>query len=95
MKKMAGKCDEVSELLKSFSHPQRLMILGHLTEGEKTVSQLQDLCELSQSQLSQYLNRMKTEGLLKRARRGKFQIYSIDRQEVITLLAAIQRIFCC
>ncbi len=95
MKKMGEHCERVSELLKSLSHPQRLMILGHLTQGPKTVSELQELCSISQSQLSQYLNRMRLEKLVNRTRQGKYQVYSIENQELVQLIAAIQKIFCC
>ena len=92
---MGTCCFEVSELLKSLSHPQRLMILSHLSQGKKTVSELQGLCSISQSQLSQYLNRMRMEGLVSRQRLGKFQIYTIENKELKLLIMAVQKIFCC
>lgn len=61
--KMEAQCEIVSKTLKPLSHLQRLMILGHLIQGERTVSELQDLCSVLQSQLSQFLGRMKLEGL--------------------------------
>ena len=92
--KMEGKCELVSGLLRSLSHPQRLMILGHLTHGEKTVSELQDLCGISQSQLSQFLGRMKLEGLLSCERKGRFQYYSVGDKKIVKLIEAIQAIYC-
>lgn len=92
--KMAGQCELVSGLLRSLSHPQRLMILGHLIQGEKTVTQLQELCEISQSQLSQFLSRMKLEHLVTCERKGRYQYYSVSDKKIVKLIQAIQSIYC-
>lgn len=92
--KMEDKCDLVAGLLKSLSHPGRLLILGHLAVGEKTVSELQGLCELSQSQLSQFLNRMRLEGLIQCRRNGRFMYYSIANRDIESLILSLQNIFC-
>lgn len=92
--KIENSCEQVSQLLRALSHPQRLMILGHLIKGRKTVSELQELCVISQSQLSQFLIRMKNEDLLSCEREGKYQFYSIADQRVIQLISALQDLFC-
>lgn len=92
--KMEKSCQEVSDLLRALSHPQRLMIMGHLTQGPKTVSELVELCEVSQSQLSQFLGRMKAEGLVKSERQGKYQYYAVADERLVQLIAVIQNIFC-
>ncbi len=94
MKKMESKCDMVAALLRAIAHPQRLMILGHLIEGEKTVTRLVDLCEISQSQLSQFLSRMRLEGLLSCERKGRYQFYAVTDKQVVRLVQAIQAIYC-
>lgn len=68
--------------------------MGYLVEGPKTVSELQGICETSQSQLSQFLSRMKFEGLVKSERKGKFQYYAVADQRVVQLISEIQNIFC-
>lgn len=92
--KMGNACQEVSDLLRALSHPQRLMILGHLTQGAKTVKELTELCGISQSQLSQFVGRMKSEGLVSSERRGKFQYYAVADERLVQLIAVIQNIFC-
>ena len=92
--KIEKSCVAVGELLRSLAHPQRLLILGHLTQGPKTVSQLQDLCQISQSQLSQFLGRMKSEGLVACQRQGRYQYYQAADANVLRLIAAIQDIYC-
>ncbi len=87
-------CEQVASLLKALSHPGRLLLMGHLVEGEKTVTELQELCGLSQSQLSQFLGRMKLEGLIRCERRGRFQFYTAADSRVIDLIRSIQKIYC-
>lgn len=91
---MQNKCDEVSGLLKNFAHPQRLLILCYLSDGEKQVSDIQEAVGLSQSQTSQFLKRMQSEGLLKVRREKNCSFYSIDKRDVLKLIKAMQRIFC-
>lgn len=88
------KCVEVSAIMKAISHPQRLMLMCHLSEGEKNVSELLELCELSQSQLSQFLNRLQREKLLNVRRDGTFSYYSIADKNITKLIQSMQKIFC-
>jgi DNA-binding HxlR family transcriptional regulator len=94
MDKMKRKCDEVSGIMKAIAHPQRLMIMCHLSEGEKNVSEIQQLCDISQSQLSQFLNRMQREKLLKVRKDSQFSYYSIADKKLIKLVESMQKIFC-
>jgi DNA-binding transcriptional ArsR family regulator len=91
---MEDSVDQVCGLLKSLSHPQRLMILCYLSQGEKTVSDLLQVCAITQSQLSQFLIRMKAEGLLKSRRDGRFQYYSIGDPRVARLIQTLEGLFC-
>ncbi|MBI3794426.1 MAG: winged helix-turn-helix transcriptional regulator [Nitrospinae bacterium] len=92
--KLQGKCEMVSSLLRALSHPQRLMIMGHLIQGEKTVTELKDLCGSSQSQLSQFLGRMRLEGLLSHRKAGRYQYYSVSDKDVVRLIKALMSIYC-
>jgi DNA-binding transcriptional ArsR family regulator len=91
---MQDKCVEVSSIMKAIAHPQRLMLMCHLSEGEKNVSELLELCDISQSQLSQFLNRMQREKLLKVRREGNFSYYSIADKNITKLIQSMQKIFC-
>lgn len=92
--KMGTHCEEVAGILKILSHPQRLMVLSHLSQGEKTVGELQGLCERSQSQMSQFLGRMKSEGLVQARRDGHFVYYSIADARLKTLLGHLTALYC-
>ncbi|HEY8272082.1 MAG TPA: metalloregulator ArsR/SmtB family transcription factor [Pseudobdellovibrionaceae bacterium] len=92
--KIEGACESVASILKELSHPQRLLILGHLLRGPKTVSQLVKSCGTSQSQMSHFLMRMKYAGLIQSEKAGKFQFYSVADQRLIQLMKTIQNEYC-
>ena len=91
---MLEQCDAVAHLLKLLAHPQRLQVLCHLSMGEKTVSDLGELCDASQSQLSQFLQRMRAEGLVSSRRDGKFVRYAIQDPRVLKLMRSLHDVFC-
>ncbi len=92
--KIKRSCEDVCLILKALSHPRRLLILGHLLQGPKSVSQLIGLCDASQSQMSQFLIRMKFEGLISSHKEGKFQYYDIADKRLIRLMKTIQSEYC-
>lgn len=94
MNEMQDRCVEVAGLLKHFSHPQRLLILCFLAEGEKHVGEIQEAAGLSQSQTSQFLKRMQGEGLVDYRREKNFSYYFIANEDVMKLLKAMKKIFC-
>lgn len=94
LEQMEEKCVEVAGIFKHFSHPQRLMLLCHLSEGEKHVGELQELTGLSQSQTSQFLKRMQLEGLLRARKESNFAYYSIKDKNILKLIKSMQKIFC-
>ncbi len=94
VQKLKKSCENVCLILKSLSHPQRLLILGCLLEGPKTVGELVDRCDASQSQMSQFLIRMKLEGLVSSKKDGKYQVYSLADKRLVHLLKTIQTEYC-
>lgn len=93
-KNMRQRCNAVSKVLKALSHPQRLLILCALASGEKTVSELEEVCEASQSAISQFLNRMRLEGLITFDKRGSFVYYAISDPKVNQLIQSLYKIYC-
>ncbi|MDR3606643.1 MAG: metalloregulator ArsR/SmtB family transcription factor [Oligoflexia bacterium] len=93
-KAILKKCDSVSRLLKSLSHPVRLKVLCSLMEKERGVNELTEFCGISQSAMSQFLARMKAEGLLESRRERNHVYYRVADQKVSRLLSAIREIYC-
>lgn len=94
IRKIKSVCEEVCGLLKAISHPQRLMVLSHLVASPKTVSELVDLCEVSQSQMSQFLIRLRFEGLVESEKDGKYQVYRLKDERLVSLMKTIQAEYC-
>lgn len=94
IKKLERACAEASRILKALSHPRRLLIMGHLLQGPKTVGELVSLCETMQPQMSHFLTRMKIEGLLTAERQGRFIVYSVSDRRLIRLMKSIQAEYC-
>lgn len=91
---MQDKCEEVAGMLKHFSHPQRLLILCYLSDGERPVNEIHEAVGLSQSQTSQFLKRMQAEGLLAMRKQKNYSFYYIENPDVLKLLKSMQKIFC-
>ena len=88
------KCESTSKILKALAHPRRLQVLCHLSMGDQTVGELEKLCRISQSQLSQFLQRMKSEGLVEARREGKFVVYAIRDPQIEKLIQSLHQVFC-
>lgn len=88
------KSADVALLLKQLSHPQRLLILCSLAEGEKSVGEIEEACGASQSAVSQFLKGMRLEGLIDSRREGKLVYYKIEDKRVLELMKSLYEIFC-
>lgn len=93
-KAILKKCEDVSHLMKSLSHPVRLKILCCVLQKECGVNELAQFCDVSQSAMSQFLKRMKTEGLLQSRREHNFIYYSIADKKLLRLLTTVKNIYC-
>jgi len=94
IKPLVERCETTAQLLKALAHPQRLQILCHLASGEKAVGELETLCGASQSAVSQFLARMRAEGLVASRRDEQFVFYRISDPKVFKLIGALHKIFC-
>lgn len=83
-----------SAFLKAVSHEKRLVILCQLVDAEKTVTELEQLLNMSQPAVSQQLARLRADGLVDMRRDGKNIYYSLARPEVRELIAALHSMFC-
>lgn len=86
-------CEITAQLLKAMAHPQRLVILCHLTKGEKSVSELVALSGSSQSVVSQFLGRMKAEKLVACRKAGNFVYYTVSDRRIFRVIKSLQQLF--
>lgn len=81
-------------VLRSLANEDRLLLLCQLSQGEKSVSELELLLDLHQPSLSQQLGVLRSEGLVQTRRDGKRIHYSIANAEVLTLLNTLYALYC-
>ncbi|WP_419483012.1 ArsR/SmtB family transcription factor [Dokdonella sp.] len=92
--RMRRHADEAAALLKALANGQRLRILCILVEGERSVGELNEHLELSQSALSQHLARLREEGLVTTRREAQTIFYSLAEGPAGHLIAALHEIYC-
>ena len=95
--KMAELHDMAShacELLKAMANEWRLMILCQLSEGEKTVSELQAILGLSQSALSQHLAILRRERIVSARKHAQSVSYSLAGDEAPKVMESLHDVFC-
>lgn len=63
--------------LKMMSHPERLLMLCRMDEGEASVTELVELSGLSQSSVSQHLAMMREEGVVSIRGEAQTRFYSL------------------
>ncbi len=85
---------QACELLKAMANEWRLMILCQLTEGEKSVSELQRLLGLSQSALSQHLAVLRRERIVTARKHAQSVSYSLSGEEAIRVMETLHDLFC-
>jgi DNA-binding transcriptional ArsR family regulator len=83
-----------SDFLKALSHENRLLLLCLLSEGERSVSELESILSMRQSAVSQQLARLRLDGLVAARRDGKAVFYSIASEDVRRMIAVVYDIFC-
>lgn len=92
--RLEENAEKASGLLKSMSHPSRLMVLCHLMRGECPVSTLNQAIPLGQSALSQHLASLRDAGLVETRRESQVIHYRLNSKAVSEILAALYRIYC-
>lgn len=83
-----------SDLLKKMSHPDRLLVLCHLSFGELSAGELAKRSQLSLSAFSQHLAILREAGLIRTRRVAQTLYYSIHNESVLQILATLKAIFC-
>lgn len=81
-----------AQLFRVLGHPVRIRILELLTEGERTVGDLQTELQLDSSGTSQHLAALRQQGLLESRRAGTNVYYRIRDPRVSQLLAVARQI---
>lgn len=94
---MSSQIDKAVKLLKLLAHPTRLSILCTLIhQGEMSVSQIIEAENgtASQSQISQFLGKMRAEGLVTFRKDKQSVIYTIASEEAKEVVETLYNLYC-
>jgi DNA-binding transcriptional ArsR family regulator len=81
------------DILKIVAHPVRIKILEELTEGVKCVSDFEDSLDISQSNVSQHLTLLRTNGLVDFFVDGRLKCYFLREPFIPDLLELLKKQF--
>ena len=91
---MRQHAEEASRLIKELANPQRLRVLCSLASGERSVGELNESVDLSQSALSQHLARLRAQGLVNTRRDAQTINYSLADGPAKRVMATLYEIYC-
>ena len=75
--------------LKLMSHPERLLMLCRMDEGEASVTELVELAGLSQSSVSQHLAMLREEGVVSIRGEAQTRFYSMADPKMRRIINAL------
>ena len=94
IRKVRRAAEDATGMLRLLANEDRLLLLCQLTQGERCVSELEELLQIRQPTLSQQLGVLRTEGVVATRREGKNIYYSIADERVELLLNQLYQMFC-
>jgi DNA-binding transcriptional ArsR family regulator len=87
-----ANAEEMAALLRMLGHPQRLLMLCRLDEGEASVGELVELTGLSQSSVSQHLATLREQGLVGARSQAQSRLYRIVDGKLSAMIRALCQI---
>lgn len=94
MQLMRSAAGEAAAVLRTLGNPDRLLLLCQLSQGERSVGELEELLDLRQPSLSQQLAVLRNDGLVQTRRDGKRMFYSIAEPKLLVLLGTLYQLYC-
>ncbi|OLQ85915.1 transcriptional regulator [Vibrio panuliri] len=91
---MRNSAAQAAEMLKVMAHPERLMVICQLIQGEVGVGVLQANSALSQSALSQHLTVLRKHNIIKARKASQQVFYSLADSRVEVLVESLHTVFC-
>ena len=85
---------EATTVLQALANEDRLMLLCQLTQGEKSVGELEDALDIRQPTLSQQLGVLRDKGLVATRREGKRIYYSVADPKIFAVLKTLYALYC-
>ena len=83
-----------TDLLKALASPNRLKILCHLIDGEKSVGGIAALLGVRETVVSQHLALLRKDRLVRSRRSGQTIFYAIDSPQAEQVLRVLHQLYC-
>jgi rhodanese-related sulfurtransferase len=83
---------EFAAVARAMGHPARLEILESLAQGERGVDSLSSRLHMPIANTSQHLQQLRRAGLVASRRDGKFILYRLSDDQVLTLLSTLRQV---
>jgi ArsR family transcriptional regulator len=94
MQQLRENADAAGQLLKTLANPDRLLLLCQLSQGERSVGELEQLLGIGQPTLSQQLAVLRREALVSTRREGKQIFYRISSAAALAVINTLYQLFC-
>lgn len=94
VQELEAKSEEAANFLKMLASPPRLMILCHLSDGEKSVGSLAELTGLRMSTVSQHMALLRGQSLVTQRRDGTTIYYSLASAPARDVMGVLYASFC-
>ncbi|WP_373975600.1 metalloregulator ArsR/SmtB family transcription factor [Chitinibacter sp. SCUT-21] len=94
MQAMRASAGQTTQLLKNLANEDRLLLLCQMVDGEKCVSDFEELLDIRQPTLSQQLGILRNAQLVNTRRDGKRIYYSLASDEVKQVLSLLYMLYC-
>lgn len=91
---MQANAQSAAKWLSGLSNPHRLLILCHLIDSEKSVSNLISRTGIAQTSMSQHLGKLKEEGIITFRRDHRTLYYFIQDPVTIDIMKLLYDHFC-
>jgi ArsR family transcriptional regulator len=91
---LRASADKACGLMRVMANADRLMLLCQLSQGEKSVGELENLLNIHQPTLSQQLTVLREAELVTTRREGKSIFYTISSQSALAVMQVLSQQIC-
>ncbi|MBV1774303.1 metalloregulator ArsR/SmtB family transcription factor [Burkholderiaceae bacterium DAT-1] len=92
--RMRHSADQAVDMLKVLANPERLLLLCQIAQGERCVSELEDVLQIRQPTLSQQLGVLRRAGIVDTRRASKQIYYRVTSPQALALIDRLYSLYC-
>ena len=85
--------NQAAECLRTLAHPHRLRMVQLMLQGQHTVGELAEACEIPSHMASEHLRLMQRCGFLTAEREGRFVYYAVAEPHLASIMDCIESRF--